>query len=265
MLRNVFTKALWDARRSLFGWTLAVAAVGAMYAASWSSFNNPDLLKAMDSIPSGVMETFNYTNMSSPSGYLAGSVYGLLVPLLMSVFTIAAGTRAIAGDEQAGTLDLVLAHPVGRVRLALQRFAAIAVGIVLVASVLGLVMVAIAGPAQLTGITAADLGAITLHLILFGATFGALAFAIGAITGRRALTLGLTAGLAVLAYLLNSIISQVKGLEWVREGSPWRWYLGNEPLVNGVQAGHCLLLAAATAVLLALGTLAFTRRDIATA
>jgi ABC-type transport system involved in multi-copper enzyme maturation permease subunit len=41
---------------------------------------------------------------------------------------IAAGTRAVAGDEEAGTLELILAHPVSRRGLALRRLGAALTG-----------------------------------------------------------------------------------------------------------------------------------------
>ena len=263
MLRNVFTKTLWDARRSLLAWAIAISAVAAMYAAFWPTVNTPEMQRALRGYPQGVLEAFNYNDLTSPAGYLGSSVYGLLIPLLVAVFAIAYGTRAVAGDEEAGTLDLLLAHPVSRTQLALQRFAALAAALVLVAAVLWLGMLAIAGPAELVGVTAAEFAAVTIQLTLFGACLGGLAFAVGAATGRRALALGASAGVAVLAYLANGVFPQVEGLEWTRDVSPWHWYLGGEPLKNGLQAGDALLLLAVTLVLVAAGTLLFNRRDVA--
>ncbi|HWD45029.1 MAG TPA: ABC transporter permease subunit [Actinomycetota bacterium] len=263
MLRNVFTKTLWDARRSLLGWALAISAVAAMYAAFWPTVNTPEMQQALGNYPEGVLEALNYDDLTSPAGYLASSVYGLLIPLLVAVFAIGYGTRAVADDEEAGTLDLLLAHPVSRTRLALQRFAALAAALVLVGAVLWLAMLAIAGPAELAGVSAAEFAAATAQLVLFGACLGALALAIGAATGRKALALGGSAGVAVLAYLANGVFPQLEGLEWTREVSPWHWYLGGEPLKNGLQAGDALLLLAVTAVLVAVGTWRFNRRDVA--
>lgn len=263
MLRNVFTKWLWDARRSLLGWALAIAAVGTMYGAFWPSIRNPEMMKALEAYPDSVLEAFNYNELTTAAGYLSSAVYGLLIPLLMAVFAIAGGTRAVAGDEEAGTLDLVLAHPVSRTRLALQRFAGIAVGIAVVGTALLLAILGLRGPAQLDGVTAAELAAITLQLALFGAVFGALAFAVGAATGRKALTLGVSAGVAVFAFLCNGVLPQVDGLEWVRNLSPWHWYLGGEPLVNGLQLADSGLLLGVTVALVAFGTWAFGRRDVA--
>jgi ABC-2 type transport system permease protein len=263
MLRDVFTKTLWDARRSLVGWAVAISAVAATYAAFWPTVDTPQMQQALRNYPEGVLQAFNYDDLTSAAGYLGSSVYGLLVPLLVAVFAIAFGTRAVAGDEEAGTLDLLLAHPVSRTRVALQRFAALAAALALVGVVLWLAMLAISGPARLEGVTAAELAAMTTQLALFGACLGALAFAVGAATGRRPLALGAAAGVAVLTYLANGVFPQVEGLEWTRDLSPWHWYLGGKPLEHGLQAGGSLLLLGATVVLVAAGTWRFNRRDVA--
>jgi hypothetical protein len=161
MLRDVFTKTLWDARRSVAGWAVAISAVAATYAAFWPTVNTPQMQQALRNYPEGILQAFNYDDLTSPAGYLASSAYGPLVPLLVAVFAIAFGTRAVAGDEEAGTLYLLLAHPVSRTRVALQRFAALAAALVLVGAVPWLAMLAVAGPAELEGVTAAELAAAT--------------------------------------------------------------------------------------------------------
>jgi ABC-2 type transport system permease protein len=262
MLRNVFTKSIWDARRSLLGWAIAIAAVGAMYAAFWPSVDNPEMAKAIEAMPKSVMDALDY-DMTSAAGYLRGSVYGILGPLLVAVFAIAGGTRAIAGDEEAGTLDLVLAHPVSRVRLALERFGAVAIGAVAVCLALFLALWAVSGPAQLRGVSLSGLLAVNTQLALMGICFGALAFAIGAATGSRSMALWASAGVAVFAYVAKSILPQVDGLQWTRNLSPFYWALHDDPLNNGLQPGSALLLLAVSVLLVSIGTLAFTRRDLA--
>lgn len=262
LLRNVFTKSLWDARRSLPGWTVAIAGVALMYAAFWPTMRSPEMAEAMAAYPEDVLAAFNYTDMVSAQGYLGAAVYGLLVPLLVAVFAIAWGARGVAGDEGAGTLDLVLAHPVSRRSVAVQRFAALLLALAAVAAVLLVAMLALRGPFQLDEVAAGGLVAINLQLALFGACFGALAFAVGAATGSRAAALGAGAGAAVLAYLANSVFPQVSSLSWTRSVSPFHWYLGGSPLTDGVQWSGVALLVGTTLVLVAAGTAAFTRRDL---
>ncbi|SCL16800.1 ABC-2 type transport system permease protein [Micromonospora nigra] len=262
-LRDPFTKTLRDARRSLLGWAVAIVAVGAMYGSFWPTMQTPEMTRALEAYPQGLLEAINYTDLTTAAGYLGSAVYGMLVPLLVAVFAIAAGARVVAGDEEAGTLDLVLAHPVGRVRLALLRYAAVAVGVVAVTGLLGLALVALRGPARFDGIGVGGFAAMTLHLALFGLLFAALAFAVGAATGRRAAALGVSAGVAVLGYLANSVFPQVNGLAWARELSPFHWYLDGSPLVGGVQPLGAGLLLGVSVLLVVAGVFAFDRRDVA--
>jgi ABC-2 type transport system permease protein len=124
-------------------------------------------------------------------------------------------------------------------------------------------MIALSGPVDFAGGSRANLAAVSLQLALFGVTFAALAFAVGAATGRRGLALGVSAGVAVLAYLANSVLPQVESLAWARNLSPFHWYLGGSPLTNGLQPAGSLLLLATSAVLVGAGTYAFTHRDTA--
>jgi ABC-2 type transport system permease protein len=223
---------------------------------------SPEMTEALAAYPQDVRAAFNYTDMASPQGYLGGAVYGLLVPLLVAVFAIAWGARSVAGDEDAGTLDLVLAHPVSRRSLALQRFGGLLTGVFVAGLVLFAAMVALRGAFDLNEVSIGGFLAINLQLAMFGAWFGGLAFAVGAATGSKAAALGAGAGVAVLAYLANSVFPQVGALSWTREISPFHWYLGGDPLSNGVQTGGVLVLLITTVVLVTAGTALFTRRDL---
>lgn len=261
MLANVFTKALRDGRRSLLGWTIALAAVALMYASFYPSMRSPEMEAALEAYPQEIMEALQFD--SSAAGYLNGSVFGLLGPALLVVCAIAMGGRAIAADEEAGTLDLLLAHPVSRARVALERYAALLASLVVVGLGILLALLAVREPAQLTGVRVGNLAAGVVQLVLLGAFFGALALALGGLTGRKATVYAVGGAVTVLAYVAHVVGPQVDSLRWTRRFSPFHWYLGGDPLRHGLQLGDCLLLAGGAAVLVALGTWAFTRRDVA--
>jgi ABC-2 type transport system permease protein len=69
--------------------------------------------------------------------------------VLLIIFTTGIGARAIAGEEESGRLDLLLAYPVSRTRVVVQRFAALVVATLLVGGAMLLVLLALSGPAQL--------------------------------------------------------------------------------------------------------------------
>lgn len=262
MLRSPFTKWLWDSRRSALGWVVAVVAVGGMYAAFWPSMDNPTMREAIESYPESIMKVMNFTDLTA-AGYLSATVFGMVVATLLVVHGVMAGTRLVAGDEEAGTLDLVLAHPVGRARVAVQRFAAYAVSVLAIVVGLLLVVEMLDVLVGFAGVGFGGLAAISLHLLCFGVFFGAVAYAVGAATGRRSLAIGTGSGLAVFGFAANGVLPQVSGLEWTQNLSAYYWLTGESPIVAGVQWGHLLTMVVLVVVLVAGGTWGFTRRDIA--
>lgn len=261
---RVFFRHVRDNRRGWIGWALALTAVAAMYANFWPSIGgNAEMAKAMESFPDAMKEAFHMQDMTRPESYLGSSVFGLLVPLLLAVFAISAGVKAIASDEEAGTLDLVLAHPVGRASLALQRIGAVAVAMAFIAGAVCVAIIGLRGPAQFTEVSPAKIAAICLQLACFGLFFGALAYGVGAWTGSKAAAIGTGAAVAVLAYLGDSFLPQIESLKWTENISPFDWYLGGEPLRNGLDWGGIGLLLGLAVLFTSLGTWRFTRRDIA--
>ena len=58
---------------------------------------------------------------TTPEGYLQSELFSFLAPILLIVYTIGAGARAIAGEEEAGSLDLLLSTCRSRRRRVLVR------------------------------------------------------------------------------------------------------------------------------------------------
>lgn len=264
MLRSVFGKTLWDQRRGIIGWSMGIAAVGVMYASFYPSMANPDMAAAMEAFPEGMLDALGFADITSPSGYLAGTTYGLLGPVLMIIFASTMGARAIAGEEEAGRLDLLLAHPIDRGSVLVQRAGALLVAVAVSGIALFAVMSAAAGPAQYEEIGAANLGAATVQLVLLGTFFGALALSVGGLTGRRGLALATVAMVGIVTYFANTLGPSVDAIAWSQDLSPFHYYSGGQPLVNGWPLVDGLILLLAAAVLVAIGVVGFRRRDVAT-
>lgn len=263
MLRSVFGKTLWDQRRGILIWSIGIAAVGVMYSAFYPTLNSPEMAEFMDAYPQEIMDAMGITDLTSPEGYLGGTTYGILGPILILIFAASFGARAIAGEEEAGRLDVLLAHPVTRWRVVIERAAAMIVALALAGLVLLLGMIVMAGVAEFESIGVANLAAASGQLVLLGLFFGALALAIGALTGSRGLALGLVAIVGVLTYFANNLGPSVDWLAWSQNVSPFHYYSGGEPLRHGFQALDSLVLLGASLVLVALAIIGFERRDVA--
>jgi ABC-2 type transport system permease protein len=260
---TIFVEHLRENRRGFVGWAVAITAVAAMYSGFWPVFgHNAALTSAIDAFPQSMKDAFHMTDYSTPSGYFGSTVFGLLVPLLVAVFAIAAGVRAIAGDEEAHTLELVAAYPVRRARLALARYAATLAAMVGAGALLFVVVVAIRVPAKFTELPIGKIAATVVMLTLFGVCFASIAFGIGAYTGRRAISLGAGAYLAVVTYLCASFLPQINGFGRVKYVSPFAWYLDGQPLRNGLNWVYCGLLVGLGALFATVGIWRFGQRDL---
>lgn len=262
MLRSIFTKSLWDQRASILGWSVAIALVGVVYAAFYPSMSSPEMAAAMDAFPPELMAALGMADVTSPAGYLGSTTYGILGPVLSIIFGTTLGARAIAGDEDAGRLEVLMAHPVERWSIVVQRAAAILIALSLAGVALYLAMLAISGPAQLTDIGPANLAAATLQLVLLAAVFAMLALAVGAVTGKPGLATGSVALVAVATYFANTLGPTTDYLAWTQKVSPFYYYSGGQPLVNGLQVGDALVLAITATVLVVVAVAGFVRRDV---
>lgn len=262
MAANSLTKWLWDNRRWLVIWGVAIAGVGGFYAAFWPTIDNPAMRDALANYPKALLDALNFNDIATPAGYLNASVYGLVVGVLVIVFAVQAGTKLIAGEEELGRLDLVLSYPVSRSKLALHRFGAFLAAALGVSLLLWLVLLAESGPARLEGISVGGFAAMHLHLFLFATLFGALAFGVGAATGHRGWAIGAGSAVAVLGFAANGVLSQIDGLGWTRDLSPFQWLNGGSPLQNGVQTWNTVTMAGLTVLFVGVGLWGLNRRDI---
>jgi len=253
---------LADTWRGLIGWGLGLAGVVGMYLPLYSTIGgNPEFLVIIESLPPELVAALSYDQITTGAGYTQGTVHGLIGFVLVTIAAVAWGSSIIAGDEERGTLEIVLAHGVGRTQLVLERFAAIALKLIALSVLLGLMVLALNEPAALDlsreGIVAGSTALLGIGLLT--AAIGTMA---GAIIGRRSIATGAAAGVAVLGYALNALGNQNPDLEWMHAFSPYFWAYGAAPLAEGFDPLMGLLYLAST-VALAIAVLAFRRRDVA--
>ncbi len=248
-------------RRGLFFWSLGTGAVVLLYAPLYPSLEG-SLDEQVAALPDGMAEAFGMSVMDAP-GYVQSTVFGLLGAVLVLVFAITAGARAVAAEEDAGLLDLYLSHGVSRRRLFVERSLHLLLELTVLATVVVVLLAALTPGAGL-GFSFAQVLAAGLGLLGIGVLTGSVGLAVGAATGSRGLALGAAAVVGAGGYLAD-VLGDIAELPWLEDVSPFCWAYGSEPLRNGFDgAASLLLLYGVAVVVLALGALAFDRRDIGT-
>ncbi|MEV4702836.1 ABC transporter permease subunit [Actinoplanes sp. NPDC049316] len=263
-MRTVFAKALHDQRRPLIGWGVGLALMVLLETALWPSIGKmPDLQQFLANYPEAMRKLFNLEDFGTGTGFINAELFSALVPVLFLTYAIGRGARAVAGEEEAGTLDVLLVTPVTTASLLLQQAAALFAGVF----TLGVVLYAaiLLGSALFgMGVSAVALLWATLATVLQAFEFGCLALAAGAVTGRRGVAIGVSAAAAVAAYLLYVAGELVTSLQPWQRLSPFYQVLGDGPVGAGFRVSY-LVMPALAVVVVALAMPVFARRDIAVA
>lgn len=262
---DIAIATLRASRRAIAWWSLGLAGLVILLVAVYPSIrDNPVLERLNTEYPEVIREfvtfggQFDYT---SPAGYLGAELFSMMGPLLLIIAAIGAGARAIAGEEQEGTLDLLLSMPVSRTRMLLEKMLAIVLELVILGVVLFVVLWISAAAAGMD-VSPALLLAATTDAVLLALVFGALALLLGAATGRRGLAIGVAAALGVLAYVVHGLAPLVDVFDTLRPASPYYHYVASDALRAGLDPLHALTLLAISAVLVALAPPLLRRRDI---
>ena len=214
-----------------------------------------------DAIPEALVALFGDGDVSTPEGWYQLEVFSFVVPGGMIVVAIMMGARAIGGEQDNSTMDLLLANPITRPRLVAEK------GIAMVLAMLVLGVTAFAGTVAGSllgglGMSAANVAAASAQSAALAVVFGATTMLAGAATGRSRPAALAGAAIALAAYVANSFLRvDPRVADWARL-SPFYYYMDNDALVNGISWANVGVLAAAAVVLLVLCAIVFERRDV---
>ncbi len=257
-------KTLLDQRRSLVNWGIGLVAMAVIMSALYPSIAGmPSIDKYIQEMPEGMMQFLGgITDYSTPAGYFSAELYSFMVPLLFLIFGIGFGAGAIAGEEEKGTMDFLLANPVPRWSVVVAKFLAMTAGMLLLGlffwAGMAVCVLVIDIDISLLKIAEATFGALMLALV-----FSTLALFMGSLKGNRGMALGLSGGIGVLTYLLNALGGLVDKLKDFRFLSPFYHYMEPNTLKNGIDPAHLLVLVGLVLLFFVVSIPVFTRRDIA--
>jgi beta-exotoxin I transport system permease protein len=265
---TITVRLLRDRARGFLGWSVGVVALVLLTVAFYPSIKDQGqaLNDLLNHLPDAFKSAFNYDAripLTSPAGYLNARLFSILAPVLTLIFAIGLGAQAIGGLEEAQRMEPLLANPVTRTRVALERYGAGVVLLTGLVTVLTVAIVALSAPfgvlegIQLWGLVGACMAVACLALL-----FGSVAYAVGAATGRRGPAIATATAIAVTGYLIQSLQPLTHLLDPARFVNPWHWYSERNMLAYGVTLEAIVAPLGISAVLVLLGVLVFRRRDL---
>ncbi|MDQ2051229.1 ABC transporter permease subunit [Natronolimnohabitans sp. A-GB9] len=240
--------------------SLLAALVIWIYPSFSESFDDVDE-QLLQAYPEEVIRLFDVQTMATLEGFLAFELYVFGWVILLGLYVAYLGGGVIADDVERGRMDILLSLPISRARTVAEKYASLAVPIVVVNVVTPIVVYV---SAELVGepISATDLVAVhalSIPYLFVCAGIGLVASVVVDRTGiAQRIALGITFGLFMLESLLEGTDYEAVGVI-----SPTRYFDPNEILLESTYdlIGAAVLIGM-TLVLVVASQLWFTRRDI---
>ena len=248
-------------RRSTIGYSAGMALYTLVVVAIYPAFKDASDLDELLTDQPGLSALFGINgSLTTPDGWLSGNIYANFLPLILLFVTIGHGAATLAGEEGRGRLDLVLALPLERRRIVLEK----ATAMTLVATVVAVTtfVASLVGRAFDVDVDVLFLATTTLGVLMMALTFGFFALALGGGTGERGHAIGIASTVAAASYLLSSLAPLVDWLKPWRALSLFYWSVGNGQLVEGLGWDGFFVLLATTVVSLLGAVMAFDRHDV---
>lgn len=269
MRPSIYRKALADQKWMVVGFGASLALMAMLVVFIWPSYRD-DL--AFFDIPPAFQAFLGELSIATPAGFLSAEFYSW-IPILMLVYAVIQGTGALAGEEGAGTMDLLLAQPVSRSRVVLEKAAATVTGAALIVAIgylgwlVSMPFVAMEPDPSMAfddiaSVTLADTLVANINLLPITLFFFGIALYAGAVAPSRAIAAGAVVGLATAAYFVQVLVNGVDLLEPLKYLTPFYYYGNGMPLVRGLNWPHVTLLLGIAAAFVALALHAFASRDI---
>jgi len=247
---------------SILGWGVSLALLGLYMMSFYSTLAGQQeaLKQLLANYPPELLAFFgDFNAIFTPEGYLSVEFFSYM-PLILGIFAVLAGSGLLASDEENGTLDLVLAHPVSRLALFTGRLLAFVAATV---SILVLMWLGLAVGAQSSAleISAGKLASPFISLLGVLLLFGSLALLLSLLLPSRR-TAAMVSGLALVAsYFITSLSRISPELETAAKFSPLSYYQSGEAIL-GLNGRWLFGLMAVAVLFTLLAGWRFERRDI---
>lgn len=251
-------KTVGDVRGQIIGFSLTTFLLALLvlwlyppYRDAFASLDLPPVLRKVmgEEAPVGSFEQF-----------LAQEFF-TWVPIVLIVYAIISATGTLAGEEGAGTLDILIAQPVKRHRVVLEKAAGLTLGLTVatLASLPGfLIGAGIAG----LGARLGDIFPAVINMLPLVFLFLAFSLWASAALPTRGAAAAVTIGVVVGMYFFNVIGAAVQDVDFLRRLSPFYWADAAHVLMHGFDWARAGGLFSIAGLFLLLALWSFGRREV---
>src|SRR5258708_2973365 len=260
--KSIFLKTLRDYRIAILGWGIGMGLVIVSPMASVATLiKTPDERATLLSLAKTFAWNADPVAADTIGGYATFKI-GIFI-FLICIWPLLVASRTLRGEEERSSMDVLLSAPRGRVRVALEKVAAIWAALAAMGVIIG-VFAYLGGKAFKADFGLGDGLLFGLDLALLCAVIAGIALFISQFTQERGPAAGITAGLLLVFIVLDMVHRVAAGVDWVSQLSPIYYYnLSNRLIPSyGARVGGMSVLLALALVLNGAAIWLFARRDV---
>lgn len=260
-MMNLLRHELRARRGSIIGWALGLGFFSIVYTLIYP--NLPAEMREMDLRAIAFLDSLGIRTFATFDGFILGTMFNFL-PLLVGLFGVVEGIAVLAGEEDEGTLELLAALPISRLRLILTKALALIIAAAVVLIIDGALAALVFALLDLdTPVTAWDIFLTVQSLWLMAFVFMMLGLFLGAYLPNRGVALGAAMAALFVSFFGDNLAGMAPVLEPIQPFLP-HWYFENvvQMLIGDVPWRDMGLLFLIGVGFLLLAVFSFQRRNL---
>jgi ABC-2 type transport system permease protein len=260
MIDPLFKKSFTDLRGQMLGWGIGMGFMLALTVALYPSISEA-YAGVLDQMPEGLMAFLGADiSLDRLEGYINAEFFSY-APVVVAIFAILAGSSSLTSEVTEGTMDLLLAQPLSRVRAATMKLAALVAANV---AMLAIMAVGLWLPLAFIDVDAAHLRIVNAFVLLipFMVAVALASSLLAQLLGSRMFAGTLVAVVLVASYILEALGNLNTTIDAGRPLYVTVYYQGRQALVSEIEWGYLIPLVLAVPVMAAITVAVFDRRDI---
>lgn len=260
---TIFRKMYRDHWKSLLSWGAVIIFMATIELTIYPSIvKSGDAAKQfIDSYPDAFKKMFRMEDYTSGAGFLGTELFSLMIPLVMIGVGATWGANATAEEEENGTADILFSLPISRAGILVSRMIATITALTALGLITFLNIFLLENSFDLT-VNTLNLVYACIAQLFLGIFFAGIGFFLGALTGRRGLSLGVSAGLGIISFLFFSLAPLVDTFEFTNSVNPFQWTIAKNALTYGLDVHGLTKLALTSAALYSAAVFFIERREI---
>jgi len=261
-MMTIFRYTLRRFRGQILGWGIALALFGVLLVSMYDMIaaEQEQFQELLDIYPPEISAFMgDISTFATPEGFVSLEFFSYM-PLILGIFAVLTGSGLLVSDEENGTLDLIMAHPVSRTALFMGRLLAF------VAATVAILVITWLGFIVSMTWSSMDIGWGRMWLPLLSLlaqllVFGTLSLLLSMLLPSRRMAATTGGMLLVASFFITGLANLNENLEPVAKLSPLNYYQAQDAF-HALNGAWLAGLLGSAVVFAALAWWRFWRRDI---